>query len=198
MPQPTPDHGRQPDAGGDSAAGHRSAAGPSQEQFLQLFLASERDVYRYVSVIAPAKADAEEIVQQTAVELWQKFGEFDLSRPFTPLACRFALNVAKRWLARKQRWQGVIDADLADRIVDRRAELAPMLDARLRHLDACLAKLPHEQRLMIDSYYFEGRSIDAVAADARRTVAAAYKALQRIRQALHDCIELAARTEAAS
>lgn len=165
---------------------------------MQLFLASEREVYRYVSAIAPAKADAEEIMQQTAVELWRKFDQFDLSRPFTPLACRFALNVAKAWMARKRRWQGIVADSLADRIADRRAELLPEIDARLSHLDACLKKLPPEQRRLIDSYYFRQQPIEAVAAEAQRTVAAAYKALQRIRHALEACIEQAERSDALS
>lgn len=173
-------------------------SGPSQERFLQFFLASEREVYRYVSALAPAKADAEEIVQQSAVELWRKIDQFDLSQPFTPLACRFALNVAKRWLARKRRWQAVVAGDLADRIADRRAELLPAFDARLRHLDACLDKLPPDQRKIIDGYYFRQHSIDTVAAEAKRTVAAAYKALQRTRHALEQCIEQAERAEVAT
>lgn len=181
--------GDKPPAG---APDSRGAA--SQERFLKLFLASESEVRRYVSALAPARADAEEIMQQTAVELWRKFEEFDLSLPFTPLACRFALNVAKQWLARKRRWQGVLAADLVETIADRRVELQPALDARLRHLDACLGKLPAEQRRIIDGYYFRKQPIDAVAAEARRTVAAAYKAMQRIRQALEECI---ARAESA-
>lgn len=172
----------------DSAT-RRDAA--SQERFLKLFLESESEVRRYVSALAPARADAEEIMQQTAVELWRKFEQFDLNLPFTPLACRFALNVSKQWLARKRRWQGVLAADLAERIADRRVELQPALDARLRHLDTCLGKLPPEYRMIIDGYYFRKLPIDAVAAEARRTVAAAYKAMQRIRQALEECIERA-------
>jgi DNA-directed RNA polymerase specialized sigma24 family protein len=70
-----------------------------------------------------------------------------------------------------------------------------VLAARLRHLDACLGKLPVEQRRIIDGYYFQKRSIDEVAAEARRTVTAAYKAIQRIRQALEECIARAERGE---
>lgn len=168
----------------------------SQERFLQLFLSSEREVYRYIAAIAPARGDAEEIMQQTAVELWRKLDQFDLDQPFTPLACRFALNVAKQWLARKRRWQGVFAGDLADRIADRRAEMLPRMDARLGYLEACLEKLPIEQRRLIDGYYFRHCSIDAVAAEAKRSVAAAYKALQRIRRTLEECIERAERPEA--
>lgn len=170
----------------------------SQERFLALFLASEREVYRYVCAIAPAREDADEIMQQTAVELWRKFDQFDLTRPFTPLACRFALNVAKQWLDRKRRWRHLLADGLAERIADRHEQVQPLLHDRLKHLDDCLGKLPPRQRSIIDGYYFHKRSVDQVAAEAGRTIDAVYKAMQRIRQALHDCIEQAERLEGAS
>ena len=170
----------------------------SQERFLALFLASEREVYRYVCALAPAREDADEIMQQTAVELWRKFDQFDLTRPFTPLACRFALNVAKQWLDRKRRWRHLLADGLAERIADRHEELQPLLDDRLKHLDDCLDKLPDKQRSIIDGYYFHKRSVDQVAAEAGRTVDAVYKAMQRIRQALQECIERAELLEGTS
>ena len=91
-----------------------------QQEYLRLFLAAERDVLRYVLSIVPNANDAEEIVQQTAVVLWEKFGDYDPSRPFTPWACRFALNVARQWMARQQRWRRLIAGDLADVLLERR------------------------------------------------------------------------------
>ena len=35
---------------------------------------------------------AHDIVQQTAIALWEKFDAYDPAQPFTPWACRFALN----------------------------------------------------------------------------------------------------------
>ena len=169
----------------------------SQERFLSLFLASEREVYRYVCAIAPAREDADEIMQQTAMELWRKFEQFDLTLPFTPLACRFALNVAKQWLERKRRWRNLLSDGLAERIADRRDQLEPTLQERMRHLEACLEKLPISQRAIIEGYYFRRSKVDRVATEAGRTVDAVYKALQRISHALQECIERAERLEGA-
>src|SRR5205807_7021283 len=72
----------------------------SQQRFLSLFLRSEREVYRYVAALVPNVADAEDIVQETALSLWEKFDAYDPSHPFTPWACRFALNKAKQWIER--------------------------------------------------------------------------------------------------
>ncbi len=171
---------------------------PSQDRFLRLFLASERELLRYVMALAPRIDDAREIVQQTAVVLWEKFDQYDPSLPFTPWACRFALNISKQWLARQQRWRAILDQNLAEQLLQRRAEMLPEMDARLRHLDSCLGKLPGDQRAIVDGYYFRQLGIDVIAEETHRSVEALYKALQRIRKALQDCIVSAERSEVAT
>jgi RNA polymerase sigma-70 factor (ECF subfamily) len=161
----------------------------AQQRFLSLFLRSEREVFRYVAALVPNVADAEDIVQQTALALWEKFDAYDATQPFTPWACRFALNKTRQWLERRQRWQALLGGGLAEELAQRREELRPELDLRLGHLETCLGRLPGEQRALIEGYYYRRGGIDKLAEDAGRTVAATYKALQRIRQSLQTCIE---------
>ena len=176
----------------DSTAHFEDASG-AQQQFLSLFLRSEREIFRYVAVLVPNVADAEDIVQQTALALWEKFDAYDPSQPFTPWACRFALNKSKQWIERRQRWQALLEGGLAEELAQRREELRPEFETRLKHLEACLGKLPAEQRFMVEGYYYRRDGIEKLAQEAGRTVAAAYKTLQRIRQALQTCIENAAK-----
>jgi RNA polymerase sigma-70 factor (ECF subfamily) len=170
----------------------------AQQRFLSLFLRSEREIFRYVAALVPNVADAEDIVQQTALSLWEKFDAYDPNQPFTPWACRFALNKAKQWIERRQRWQALLEGGLADELAQRREELRPELEMRLSHLEGCLAKLPDEQRSLVEGYYYRRDGIEKLAANSGRTVAAAYKTLQRIRQALLVCVEHAAKPEGAA
>ena len=172
--------------------------GASQQRFLSLFLRSEREIFRYVAALVPNVADAEDIVQQTALALWEKFDAYDPNQPFTPWACRFALNKAKQWIERRQRWQALLEGGLADELVQRREELRPELETRLRHLEGCLAKLPDEQRSLVEGYYYRRNGIEKLAENSGRTVAATYKTLQRIRQALQVCVKHAAKPEGAA
>ena len=169
---------------------HQAAA---QQQFLSLFLRSEREIFRYVAALVPNVADAEDIVQQTALSLWEKFDAYDPSQPFTPWACRFALNKAKQWMERRQRWQALLEGGLAEELARRREELRPDLEIRLKHLEGCLSKLPNEQQAIVEGYYFRRDGIEKLAEHSGRTVAATYKTLQRIRQALQVCMENAAK-----
>lgn len=167
----------------------------AQQRFLSLFLRSEREIFRYVAALIPNVADAEDIVQQTALVLWQKFDAYDPEQPFTPWACRFALNKTRQWLERRQRWQALLAGGLAEELAQRREELRPKLDSRLSHLEGCLRKLPGEQCRLIEGYYYRRESIEKLATSSGRTVAATYKLLQRVRQNLHACIENAAEPE---
>jgi RNA polymerase sigma-70 factor (ECF subfamily) len=169
----------------------------AQQRFLSLFLRSEREVFRYVAALVPNVADAEDIVQQTALVLWEKFAAYDPSQPFTPWACRFALNKTRQWIERRQRWQALLAGGLAEELAQRREELRPELDSRLRHLEGCLGKLPVGQFTLIEGYYYRRDTMEKLATDSGRTVAATYKMLQRVRLALQACIENAARPEGA-
>jgi len=170
----------------------------AQQRFLSLFLRSEREIFRYVAALIPNVADAEDIVQQTALVLWEKFDAYDANQPFTPWACRFALNKTRQWLERRQRWQALLERGLAEELAQRREELRPELDLRLRHLEGCLGKLPVEQFTLIEGYYYRRDDIEKLATNSGRTVAATYKMLQRVRQTLQACIENAAKPEGAT
>lgn len=167
----------------------------SQQRFLSLFLRSEREVFRYVAALVPNVADAEDIVQQTAVALWEKFNAYDPSKPFTPWACRFALNKARQWIERRQKWQALLANGLAEELALRREALRPELEARLSHLEGCLNRLPEEHRALVEGYYYRRDGVENLAEISGRTVAATYKMLQRIRKALQTCINDAASPE---
>ncbi|MCB9911413.1 MAG: sigma-70 family RNA polymerase sigma factor [Verrucomicrobiales bacterium] len=160
-----------------------------QQRFLSLFLRSEREVFRYVAALVPNVTDAEDIVQQTALALWERFDAYDPSQPFTPWACRFALNKARQWTDRHRRWQALLDRGLAEDLAQRRQELQPEFERRLRRLEGCVGKLAPAQRTLVEAYYYERADIDSLANRTGRTVAATYKALQRIRRALQRCVE---------
>jgi len=160
----------------------------NQNEFLRLLLRSEREILRYVMTIVPNTADAQEIMQEAAVALWQQVDKYDPSQPFVAWACSFAANKAREFRRKNHRWKGFLDEELASQLVKRRAEMTPELDRRVDFLRECLLGLPARQREIVEKYYFEQASIDAVSQAAGRSADAVYKALQRIRSQLMDCV----------
>lgn len=162
----------------------------SHEQFMRLFLQSERELLRYVMVLVPRVNDARDVLQETALALWREVAKYDPTRPFVPWACRFALNEARMFLRSEgRRRRRFLQDDLVALLEDRRIEIAADLDDRRRHLRDCLDRLPADQRGLIRGYYFDEETIAGLAARLGRTVDAVYKSLQRVRHALQQCIE---------
>jgi DNA-directed RNA polymerase specialized sigma24 family protein len=75
-----------------------SAPANDRGQFLRLFLEAERDIHRYICAILPNPQDARDVLQETALALWEEFDQYDVTRPFVPWAVRFALNKARQQL----------------------------------------------------------------------------------------------------
>jgi RNA polymerase sigma-70 factor (ECF subfamily) len=88
-----------------------------------------------------------------------------------------------------------LENGLAEELARRREELRPDLEAKLRHLEGCLGRLPEDQRLLVEGYYYRRTGIAELAQESGRSEAATYKALQRIRQMLQACIERAPEPE---
>jgi RNA polymerase sigma-70 factor (ECF subfamily) len=174
---------------------------PSEEppddhtRFMRLFLSSEKEIFRYVAALIPKAADAQDVVQLTAVALWRKFDRYDPAQPFTPWACRFALQEARQFLRRDQSWGAFLNDDLVDSLVTRRAALGDEMDRRFAHLSDCLQKLPPDQRETVEGYYYRAAPVEQLAQATGRTVDALYKALQRIRQALQHCVARAMKAD---
>src|SRR5438045_8727870 len=110
------------------ATGRYGDSNAAQQRFLSLFLRSEREIFRYVAALVPNVTDAEDIVQQTAVALWEKVDAYDPNQPVTPRACRFALHKARQWIERRQRWQALVDTGLAEGLARRRTVWQPALE----------------------------------------------------------------------
>ena len=150
-----------------------------------------------MAALVPNVTDAEDIVQQTALALWEKLELYDPAQPFTPWACRFALNKARQWIERRQHWQALLEHGLGEELAQRRQELQPEFESRLRHLEACLGRLPQEQRSLIRGSTTSEQVFETLAERSARTTAATYKMLQRIRQTLQLCVENHVHPEAA-
>ena len=160
---------------------------PAYERFTRLFLQHEPEILQAVLVIVPQRADARDIVQETAVVLWQQFAQYDASRPFVNWAVGYARIQMRRFLRSGARRAVLSElaATLIESAQDDRAHGKEERDAALRD---CLEQMPQTSRSIIEGYYFDERTVETLASTHGRSAEAIYKTLQRLRAALLDCI----------
>ncbi len=164
------------------------------ERFTRLLLESEPVMLRSILVIVPNRADAREIMQETAVALWRLFGSYDPKRPFVNWAMGFARIETRRFLARQKRRAQLSDQaiEALERELEGDTSFASAIE---RHLATCMQKLTEKQRGLIQGYYHESRDVGCLAEHGGRTADAVYKAIQRTRRDLQECIERQLRKE---
>ncbi len=165
----------------------RISKGPS---FLGRFLKAERRIAGYILMLLPHCDDAEDVLQEVSLILWEKFDERNPPDDFVSWACHVAyLHVLEH--RRKRRRQRVIFSDkmlerVAEAGVVRAAELR--LDERLETLASCIGKLDRRDRDLLAERYKEGATARSAAERLGRSLEAVYKALARVRRLLHDCV----------
>jgi RNA polymerase sigma-70 factor, ECF subfamily len=158
------------------------------DAFVRLLGQHQRRVFLYVLSLVPHWNDAEEVVQEANLVLWREFHQFTLGTNFLAWACKVAFHQVLAWRKRKQRDRLEFSDAFLEAIAEEAAAAADILEERNETLAGCIEKLPASQRELLRLRYSQGFDIEQVAQKAGRTVEAAYRALSRIRQALHDCV----------
>jgi RNA polymerase sigma-70 factor (ECF subfamily) len=74
-------------------------------------------------------------------------------------------------------------------MIEEAAQESDMLESQRRALDRCLAKVGAPQRELLLLSYQPGAKLHEIAARAGRSVEGHYKAVQRLRARLLQCIE---------
>ncbi|MES2707503.1 MAG: sigma-70 family RNA polymerase sigma factor [Verrucomicrobiota bacterium] len=163
--------------------------------FIRLWTAHQRDLERYVLSLAPRPQDASEILQETAASLWAKWAGYDAEQPFLPWAVRFAYFEVLQWRQRQARDRLVFSDSLVDSLHADYLQEAPLMEARRRALDGCLAKLDAPEQSLLFQRYARHGTVKDLASGSGGKVNALYYKLEKLRSALLDCIERRLRHE---
>jgi RNA polymerase sigma-70 factor (ECF subfamily) len=161
----------------------------SKRQFIRLIAQHERQIYGYILCMVRNWADADEIVQETNIRLWEEFEQFEAGTSFLAWAKRVAYFQVRTWRKKQGRNKLVFDQDLVDLIATEHDRISPTIEAREQVLEECLEQLTATNRQLLALFYADRSQVHEVAAIFDRTVPAVYKALQRIRATLRLCVE---------
>lgn len=159
-------------------------------KFIAEITRCQRQLHAFVLSMVWHPVEADDVLQETNLVLWQKAAEFDDARPFLPWAMRFAQLQAMAYLKRRQR-QGcrlLIDDELAKTMADEAAHEEPIFEARRIALADCIQKLTPRQRELVSTRYEPNANVTEMAAMAKIAPKALSERLRRIRRVLLDCV----------
>ncbi len=158
------------------------------ELLVRLLTRHQDELFRYILALLPHEEDARDVLQETSVALYRKFGEYDPEKPFLAWAYRFAYLEVLKQRERNQRRTRHFSIALLERLAREREEHEPMLQARLQALEQCLQDLPAADRDLIRQRYQGQTRIEEMARRAGASRRTFFRKLDRIRRALLECI----------
>jgi RNA polymerase sigma-70 factor, ECF subfamily len=177
--------GFEPPGGGDEVC--QSA---KSTLFLPLFLQNERRLYAYILTLLPNRADADDVLQEASLVMWDKFDAEQLPADFAAWGCRIAYFKILDFCKKRQRSRVLFSQAMLERLTETAVEQATslQLDERREALSGCMEKLSTRDRDLLAWRFAEGATTQSAAARVGRSADAVYKVLARIRQALFDCV----------
>ncbi|QDU56863.1 sigma-70 family RNA polymerase sigma factor [Aeoliella mucimassa] len=157
--------------------------------FVRLLRANDRRLSTYVHASVPSWADAEDILQETSVRLWEQFDRFELGTNFGAWACTIARYVIMSHREKKSRDKLHFSQEVLDLIDEQIDKSLAEYDVRLEALPKCIDELSEGNRQLLALCYDSDMKIKEVADLLNRTANATYLAVSRVRQWLYSCIE---------
>jgi len=159
------------------------------KQFLRLFLECEPRLFAFIRSLLPSKTDAEEVLQETALVLWEKFDQFEAGTHFDRWAFRVAHYQIMYYRQKKARDRLYFDDTLIEKLANDMIEESSRIETLQRALFHCIDKLPVRDREIIKRRYRPGGTNREVANATGRSESAISRALNRIYSNLLRCIE---------
>ncbi len=169
-----------------------------QKELMRLMTQHQRRLYGYIYTLLPYRDAAQDVLQETSLTICEKFSEFQLGTDFVAWAFQVAYWEVRRAKQKYARSKLVFGEEALAAVAATAAELVPELDARREALQHCLQKLHPRDREFVLLRYESAQGVEEAAQRVGRSMFAAYKALNRIRKLLFDCVSQRLEQEAAS
>jgi RNA polymerase sigma-70 factor, ECF subfamily len=159
------------------------------EGFLDLFSKYQRRLYLYIHSVLPNRADAEDVLQNTNVVIWQKLDQFQPGTDFRAWVFQICYYEICKFRSRGRSLGLSFSTELLDELEVEYRRREDLLELRQEALPGCVEQLPEQDRMLLDAIYGREVGVPCLAEQLGREPTSIYRSLRRIRQWLHDCIE---------
>ncbi|HLX64538.1 MAG TPA: sigma-70 family RNA polymerase sigma factor [Planctomycetota bacterium] len=162
------------------------------EEFISLLTAHHRRLLHYIMTLLPNRQDAEDLLQETTIVLFQKFSQFKPGTSFFAWAARIAYLKVQNLRRCAAPPAVLFDEQVLSALSEEAIEESHTYDLSesLRSaLQECLGKLAAGDRALVLRRYEIGATGKSLAQEFNRPENSISKSLGRIRIALLNCVE---------
>lgn len=156
--------------------------------FEQIYRRFERPVFTLALRLTGEREEAQDVLQDTMLKLFDRIGEFRAESPFWGWLRQIAVNEALMRLRKRNRLPATEDADEAE--LECHDVMLPPAAADAALLGQALAKLPDATRSVLWLYHAEGYTHDEIAGLMGKTASFSKSQLARGTRRLRDLLRI--------
>ncbi len=161
-----------------------------REGFAREVAQHDRWLFAYLMSLLGNPADAQEVFQEVCVTMWRDYEKYQLGTSFPKWASVVALNQVRRFRRERKRRPSILSDQAVELLATEAVERSDLMDARRQALHGCVKKLnQRDSELIQQCYSGMYATFRDVAEHLGRPANTVYKAVNRIRRTLHDCID---------
>lgn len=158
-------------------------------EFVRLLGEHELRLAAYIHTLLPVWHDAQDVLQETKLRLWEQFDSFQLGTDFAAWAFTVAGYLVRAHRKRCQRRRVCFSDDLLDELSQQIPVVSFVEEDRVLALVECVKGLDAAGRNLLRLFCTGHKKIKDIAGDLGQTPSATYQALSRIRRRLFKCVE---------
>ncbi|MBW1933643.1 MAG: sigma-70 family RNA polymerase sigma factor [Deltaproteobacteria bacterium] len=156
--------------------------------FFRLYNATQQRIFAYLLMMVHNHTDAEDLLQETASILWERFEQFDKSKSFAAWSVGIARNKALDFLKSKRCSRASFNDSFYNDISKIEELQSANADQRLEALRGCIKKLSLKNQNLLHLRFEKGLTVKKMSQSSGHSADAIYKRLSRIYSALRDCV----------
>jgi len=159
--------------------------------FVKLLLEQQAALRAYIVSLMPGSDDAEDVLQNTNVVVWEKMEGFTPGTDFRAWLFAIARNMVKaQFRANKRHHSPSVDEELMLAIDEVWSQRSTQDTTRKqRALDRCLEQLKPLEKNLIHVRYTKGNNLEHYAKEIGRPADSLRTTLSRVRAKLRNCVD---------
>jgi RNA polymerase sigma-70 factor, ECF subfamily len=174
------------DESGEGEGGRQVGA---MRELARLWVQSQAAISAYITANVIDLHHAEDLVQEVAQVVAEKFDEYDRSRSFTSWALGIARNRLLKYYRTRSRDRLVLSEAALTQLADALDRVEDEAEERRMALRKCLEQVEGRRRTVLELRYGENTKVAAIAEQLDMSADSVSVMLHRIRVSLLECIQ---------
>jgi len=164
-----------------------NANNENTNRFLRLLMKNERRVYAYILSMVANSNDADDILQESTIVMWRKFGNFQEDMDFTCWAMTIARYQVLSFYKKNKNRKVVFSSSLLE-IIESEFTKLESPDARISMLKSCMKGLTSPDVELMRLRYEENLTLKTIGERVMKSTRATHYAIARIHNLLLLCV----------